>query len=62
MVFRKGKYNLEVFYFNSFVFFWNIVDLVIFFFNRFSWGINLVKFKYWEVFCVIGGFNLEKIY
>lgn len=56
MVFREGKYNLEVFYFSSFVFFWNIVDLVIFFFNRFSWGINLVKFKYWEVFCVIGGF------
>jgi carotenoid phi-ring synthase / carotenoid chi-ring synthase len=62
VVYRKNKYQPEVFRPSHSAFPWNIVDLAIASPNRFQWGINLTKLKHLQVFQAIGGFEREKNY
>jgi len=60
VVYRKGKYQPEVFRPSHSAFPWNIVDLAFASPNRLRWGINLTKWEHWQVFQAITGFQREK--
>ncbi|MCL1468710.1 FAD-dependent oxidoreductase [Argonema galeatum] len=62
VVYRDDKYKPEVFRSSHSAFPWNIVDLAIASPNRLRWGINLTKWKHWQVFRAITGFQTERTF
>ncbi|MCL1469962.1 FAD-dependent oxidoreductase [Argonema antarcticum] len=62
VVYRDDKYKPEVFRPSHSAFPWNIVDLAIASPNRLRWGINLTKWKHWQVFRAITGFQTERTF
>ena len=62
VVYRDSKYKPEVFRPSNSAFPWNVIDLAVSSQNRLQWGINLTKWKHWQVFRAITGFQTERTF
>jgi carotenoid phi-ring synthase / carotenoid chi-ring synthase len=60
VLYRESKYAPEVFRPSNSAFPWNVLDLSISSSNSLGWGINLSKYKHWQIFREIAGFHPQK--